>query len=43
MSDACTNEPSVEDLCIRQLDGFDKKAEIDVKGLDLNSRQDLMG
>ena len=43
MSDACTNEPSDEDLYIRQLDGCDKKAEIDVKGLNLNVKQDLMG
>ena len=43
MSDACTNEPSGEDLCIRQLDGCGYKTEIDLTCLDLNVRQDLMG
>ena len=42
MSDACTNEPLGEDLYIRQLDGCDKKAGTDHKGLDLNGRYDLM-
>ena len=43
MADECTNEPSGEDLCMRKLDCCDKKSVIDIKILDLNSRQDLRG
>ena len=43
MCDACNNETSGDDLCIRQLDGCDTKEEIDHKGLDLNGRHGLMG
>ena len=42
MSDACPNETSGEDLRIRQLDGCDKKAGTDHKGLDVNGRYDWM-
>ena len=41
-SDACTNELSGEDLCIRQMGGCEKKVELDHKGLDLIGSFDLM-
>ena len=41
-SDACTNEPSGEDLCIRQMGGCEKKVKLDHEGLDLDSKYDLM-
>ena len=43
MSDACTNEPSDEDLCIRQMGGCEKKVKLDYKGLDLIGLSDLVG
>ena len=42
-SDACTNEPSGEDLCIRQMGGCERKVKLDHKGLDLLGLSDLMG
>ena len=41
-SDACTNEPSGEDLCIRRMRGWDKEVELNYKGLDLIGSSDLM-
>ena len=42
-SDSCTNEPSGEDLSIRQMGGCEEKVEIDHKGLDLIDLSDLLG
>ena len=37
------HEPSGEDLCIRQMDGCNKKTVVDPKRLDLNGGLDVMG
>ena len=42
MSDACTNEPSGEDLCIRHVVGYEIKVRINVKSWTVNVGQDLM-
>ena len=43
MSDACTNEPSGEDLCIRHAAGYCLKIGIDLESLALDGGNDLMG
>ena len=42
-SDACTNEPSGDDLCIRHVDGYELKVRIDLKSWAVNGGRDLMG
>ena len=41
--DACTNEPSGEDLYIRHIDGYELKNKIDLKSWAVNGGCDLMG
>ena len=42
-SDACTNELSGEELCIRQMGGCEEKVKLNHKGLDLIGLSDLTG
>ena len=41
-SDACTNEPSGEDLCIRHVIGYEIKVRINLKSWTVSVGQDLM-
>ena len=42
-SDACTNEPSAEDLCIRHVAEYSAKAGIDLQSWAVDFCTDLMG
>ena len=42
MSDACTNEPSGEDLYIRDVVGYQIKVRINLKSWTVSVGQDLM-